>query len=149
VEVVFVSVKAAALGFFIALWLASAIWTVRDAARRCGDPKLRIGSAAAAVFLPFLGAGMYVLMRPCEERLEVKARRLRIRMLEAALAPPTDRCPACEAPLEPDFRCCPGCGEHVQSECEGCGGLLRTGWAACPWCMKPVTAVESRLPQVA
>ena len=144
------SVQAAGVAFFAGLWAASAIWTVKDAARRCDDPSLRFASAAAAIFLPLLGAAVYMFVRPCEERLEVKARRLRIRMLEAALAPPADRCLECAAPLEPEFRCCPGCGERARTACEGCGELLRTTWTACPWCMTPVIGyAESRLPEVA
>jgi Double zinc ribbon len=150
VEVVFFSMETAGAVFFAAVWFASIGWTVKDATRRCTDPSLRLAASVTAVLLPLVGAGLYMLVRPCEERLEVKARRLRIRMLETALASPADRCPECAAPLEPEFRCCAVCGKHVRTECDGCGGLLRTTWTACPWCTKPlVEHGEPRLPQVA
>jgi hypothetical protein len=150
VEAAFVSMEAAGGAFFAAAWLASVVWTVRDAERRCSDPSLRVASGAAAVFLPFVGAGLYALARPCEERLEAKARRLRVRMLEGVFAEPAERCPECSAPLEPEFRCCAGCGERVRTECDGCGGLVRTTWTACPWCTKSLAVPEeSSLSEVA
>src|SRR5438093_13679582 len=76
------------------------------------------------VLVPFPGAGVYALIRPCEERLEVKARRLRMQMLERSLAEPAERCPECAAPLAPEFRCCAVCGAHLRTECDGCGGLM-------------------------
>ena len=148
-EVAFVTMELAGAGFFGALWLASVIWTVRDAGRRCDDPSLRLAAAAAAIFVPFVGAAVYGLARPCEEKLEARARRLRIRMLEGAFEP-VERCPECAAPLEPDFRSCAVCGEHVRDVCGGCGELVRTTWTLCPWCTKPVAEEEeSRLSEVA
>ncbi len=135
--------------FFGAVWLASVIWTVRDAGRRCDDPSLKLAAAAAAIFVPFVGAAVYGLARPCEEKLEAKARRLRMRMLEGAFEP-VERCPECAAPLESGFRCCAACGERVRCECDGCGELVRTSWTSCPWCTKTVVVDdESRLSEVA
>jgi hypothetical protein len=135
--------EAAGAAFFAAVWLASVIWTVRDAERRCSDASLCVASAGAAILLPFLGAGLYALSRPCEERLEARARRLRIRMLETAFAEVHERCPECAAPLEPEFRCCAVCGERLRTECDGCGGLVRRAWTVCPWCTKPLIGQEA------
>jgi len=136
--------------FFVALWAASVVWTVRDVRRRCSDPSLRVVSAGAAFLLPFVGAGLYALLRPCEERLDVKARRLRMRMLEGGFIETATRCVACRCPVEPDFLCCPRCGESLRRECEGCGGLVRLTWTACPWCTKPLEVPgEARLSEVA
>jgi hypothetical protein len=149
VEVAFVSMELAGAGFFGALWLASVIWTVRDAGRRCSAPSLRLAAAAAAIFVPFVGAAVYGLARPCEDRQEARARRLRMRMLEGAFEP-VERCPECAAPLEPDFRCCAVCGERVRDQCDGCGALVRTTWTVCAWCTKPLLVDEqSRLSEVA
>jgi len=138
VELVFFSVDAAAIGFFIAIWLGSVIWTARDAQRRCGHISLRVGAPLVAVLLPFVGAGLYALVKPCEERADVRARRMRTRFLESVMAGDTERCAECATPLRPDFRCCPACGERVRSTCDGCGQPVRTGWTTCPWCTKPV-----------
>ena len=136
------TMEAAGAGFFGAVWLVSVVWTVRDAGRRCDAVSLRLASAAAAIFVPFLGAALYALARPCEEKLEARARRLRIRMLEGAIEP-AERCPECAAPLEPGFRCCARCGEHVRRECGGCGEFVRATWTLCPWCTKPIGVDEA------
>jgi hypothetical protein len=149
VEAAFLSMELAGAAFFAAVWAASVVWTIRDAGRRYGDWSIPRAYAAGAALLPFLGAGIYALTRPGEERLDVKARRLRMRMLEDAFAEPAERCTECSAPLEPEFRCCARCGEPVRTECSGCGGLMRTIWTVCPWCTRPQVHGESLLPEVA
>jgi hypothetical protein len=150
VEIAFVSMEAAGLAFFTAVWAASVVWVVRDAERRCSDPSLRVVSTGAAVLLPFVGAGLYLLIRPCEERLDVRARRLRIQMLQRSFAEPATTCAACMWPVEPEFKCCPRCGEHLRRACDRCGELVRLTWTACPWCTKPLDVPEeSPLSEVA
>jgi hypothetical protein len=141
------SVGAASIGFLGAAWLASVVWTARDAARRCNTVALRVVSTAMALFLPIVGAAVYRLVRPFETRAEVASRRLRTSSLRAMLDDVGERCVACRTPLEPEFRCCPSCGERVRKECRGCGGLVQVNWTTCPWCAKPV--VEPALPEVA
>jgi len=141
--------EAAGIAFFAAVWAASVIWTGRDAARRCSNPSRAVVSVLAALLLPLVGAALYILARPCEERLDLRARRLRIRMLETVLADPAERCPACEAALVPEFRRCPGCGLRVRSECDECGSLVHVSWAMCPWCTRVLSADGERLPEVA
>jgi Double zinc ribbon len=138
VELVFLSMEAAGIGFFVAAWAASVIWTARDAARRCRHASLRIGAPLTAILLPFAGAAIYALVKPCEERADVRERRLRRRVLECTLAGTDEPCPECATPLEPEFRCCPDCGERVRSTCGGCGAPVRTAWTTCPWCTKPL-----------
>jgi Double zinc ribbon len=138
VEFVFYSMEAAGIGFFIAVWAASVIWTARDARRRCGHVSLRVGAPLAAILLPFVGAGLYALVKPCEERADVRARRMRTRFLESVANGNAERCTECATPLQSEFRCCPSCGERVRSTCGGCGQPVRTGWTTCPWCTKPV-----------
>jgi hypothetical protein len=133
--------------FFVAMWAASAIWAVRDAGRRCPS-SLRFASTAVAILVPIVGAALYALARPCEERHEVRLRRLRIQVLEQAFAGADERCLGCGAELEPEFRCCPRCGERARVACDGCGGLVRAAWTACPWCAKQLAA-PARLPEVA
>ena len=135
-ELVFFTMEAAAIGFFMAIWVASVIWTARDAERRCGHSSLRLGAPLVAVLLPFVGAGLYALAKPCEERADVRARRVRTRFLESVVNGDTERCIECAAPIQPEFRCCPSCGERVRSTCDGCGRPVRTVWATCPWCTR-------------
>jgi hypothetical protein len=131
---VFAFMQLAGGAFFATAWVASVAWTVRDAGRRCDDPSFRLASAAGAVLVPFVGAGVYALGRPCEERFDVKARRLRVRLLESALELATERCSGCSGPVEAEFRCCPSCGEQLRVQCGACGAMVRPSWAACPWC---------------
>ena len=134
--------EAAGVGFFVAGWAASVIWTARDAQRRCGHTSLRIGAPLAAVLIPFAGAALYALVKPCEERADVRHRRLRTRFLESVVDGVVERCGECATPLEPEFRCCPACGESVRTACDGCGRPVRTSWTACPWCTKPLGVPE-------
>ena len=144
----FLSIETTGIAFVAVVWIASVSWTGHDSARRCSNSSFAVASVLVALLLPIVGAALYALIRPCEERLDVRARRLRIRMLEAALADPQERCPACAVMLEPEYRSCPGCGLRVRHECDGCGSLVHTAWATCPWCTKPVST-EGRLPEVA
>ena len=143
---VFTGMEAGGGAFLAAVWIASAGWAARDAARRCGRP-LRFVWTAIALLVPIAGAGLYLLARPCEARSDVAARRLRVRALEAMLEDDADRCGECAAPVRPEFRCCPSCGESLRNECAGCGRLVQKSWAACPWCERP--AVEPALPETA
>src|SRR3954469_12730699 len=131
--------EAAGISFFIAIWVASVIWTARDARRRCGHVSLRLGAPLAAMLLPSVGAGLYALVKPCEERADVRARRMRTRFLESVVnGGDAERCAECATTRLPQFRCCPACGERVRSACDGCGRPVRTRWTTCPWCTKPV-----------
>jgi hypothetical protein len=138
VELVFFSMEAAGIGFFVAVWVVSVVWTARDAQRRCGQVSLRLGAPLAATLLPLVGAGLYALVKPCEERADARARRLRTRFFESVVNGDAERCTECETQLQPEFRCCPACGERVRTTCDGCGQPVRTGWTACPWCTKAV-----------
>jgi predicted nucleic acid-binding Zn ribbon protein len=134
VQLVFFSMAATGIGFFLALWGATVVWIARDAKRRCGHSSLRIAAPLLAIAFPFAGAGFYALVKPCEERAHVRTRRLRTNVYEAILADAGERCPECAAPLQPEFRCCPVCGESVRSTCGGCDQPVRTEWVTCPWC---------------
>src|SRR6266545_921809 len=81
----FTIVQASGAAFVAAVWIASVVWTARDARRRCrdrGDVRIAI---TTAVLLPFAGAAFYALARPCEDPLEARERKLHLRLLEATL----------------------------------------------------------------
>ncbi len=135
--VVFAAIQLLGIVFVVGAWAASVAWTARDSGRRCRDHRTRRAAVATAVVFPFAGAALYALARPCEEKLDARERRLRMRLLDTTLLDPGERCLVCLSPLEPDFRCCPGCGERLRRECGGCGELIEVGWLACPWCAQP------------
>src|SRR5438552_4917728 len=81
----------------IVFWLGLAYWMYRDARRRIADPWL-IGSAALlSVAVPYLGAVIYLLVRPPETLAEAHARELEVLALAQRLNRRDDRCPVCHA----------------------------------------------------
>jgi hypothetical protein len=143
-DLAFAAVHTLAPLSFLAFWLASVAWTLRDAGVRLDDPRRVRLAVAVAAALPLAGAALYALARPVELRSEDRERRVWRRYLESQLEP-GERCLACLTPLEPEFRCCPGCGGDLRTDCTECGAVIRIGWAACPRCLAPVGAqrVES------
>ncbi|HEX9597938.1 MAG TPA: zinc ribbon domain-containing protein [Gaiellaceae bacterium] len=125
-----------------AVWLGSISWTAADARRRCSRRAARAAISGAAL-LPFAGAALYALLRPCREEQDDRARRVWRRYLEAELDA-GERCLVCLTPLRPDFRSCPGCGESLRADCRSCGAPLRFGWVACPHCLAPAQGSARR-----
>lgn len=72
--------------FVVLLWLALAYWTYQDAKRRLVQPGLIYGSVALAVLLPFLGAVIYLVIRPPEYLDEARERELELLALEQRLS---------------------------------------------------------------
>src|ERR671921_104258 len=52
--------------FLVVIYLALAYWTYADARRRIADPMLVGCGAAAAILFPFVGAIVYMIVRPPE-----------------------------------------------------------------------------------
>ena len=71
--------------FTIALDLAIVVWVFNDARRRIGDPVIVAVSVASAALFPFLGALMYVIVRPPENLKDVRERDVVIRAMESLL----------------------------------------------------------------
>ena len=65
--------------FVVVMWLALVWWTYQDARRRTDNPALIAGAVALAVFLPFLGALVYLTIRPPESLPRRRFRRRRAR----------------------------------------------------------------------
>jgi type II secretory ATPase GspE/PulE/Tfp pilus assembly ATPase PilB-like protein len=56
-------------------------------------------------------------------------------------------CPACAAPVSPDFVACPACGTRVGGGCPHCSRPLQPGWKFCPFCAQTTEASAPRKPQ--
>jgi hypothetical protein len=124
----------------VVVWLALVVYTYLDAKRRVADPFL-VACATIGSFIPYLGAAVYVIVRPPEfledaheRELEIKAAELRVRQL-TELA-----CPNCEYPIEKTFLRCPHCQRRLKDPCANCGKPVDPRWALCPYC-------EVELPQ--
>ena len=73
--------------FFLLLWVALIFWTYQDAKRRFREPAFIAGSVALAVLIPYLGAIIYLIVRPPEYLIEIRERELELLLLEQRLAP--------------------------------------------------------------
>lgn len=120
--------------FIVAMWLALAFWTYKDARRRVGDPVMVWVAVAAALIFPYAGALFYTILRPPEYLDDILERELEIRARELEIAGGTGRCPGCDTPLNDDFLVCPNCRRRLKAACGKCGRPLNSAWRLCPYC---------------
>ena len=73
--------------FFVLLWAALVYWTYQDAKRRIREPAFIAGSVALSLLIPYLGAIIYLIVRPPEYLIEERERELELLALEQRLAP--------------------------------------------------------------
>jgi hypothetical protein len=92
-------------------------------------------ATAAALLFPFVGAIVYVIVRPPEyledvreRELEMEAAEARVHELDGTL------CPHCDYRIEPDFVRCPSCLRKLKERCTNCGRPLEQVWTICPYC---------------
>lgn len=117
------------------LWLCSAAWAFAHARRHCRGAGTRWAALAVSLAVPFGGAALYALVRPCETKEERRLRSLRARVLEQELMPNEERCLVCRAPVAPAAACCASCDVELTHPCDDCGHPVRFGWVACPRCV--------------
>src|SRR2546430_6788575 len=87
---------------------------------------------------PFIGALVYLLLRPPEYLEEVRERELEIRAMEDRLANRNLHCPVCRAQVESTFLICPVCTTKLKQACVNCKAPLEALWQVCPYCETPV-----------
>ena len=125
------------------LWLALAFYVVRDARHRSPSFSLLVLACVLGFFPPFLGALVYLVLRPPrtldEERaLAIEEQALLDQSVDGV--PPNHPCPTCGREIEHDFIVCPYCRTQFARQCTGCGRALRLGWSVCPYCAAEVGA---------
>ena len=121
--------------FLVVIYLALAYWTYADARRRIADPMLIGCAAAAAILFPFVGAIVYMIVRPPEYLDDVRERELEMQAAEARLQESGYLvCPHCEQHVEKDFLRCPNCMRKLKDPCTSCGRPLDPHWQVCPYC---------------
>jgi hypothetical protein len=118
----------------VVIWLALIYWTYSDARRRIADPML-VACATAASLFPFVGAIVYMIVRPPEYLEDVRERELEMQAAEARLHQLGFLlCPHCDHEVERDFLRCPSCHRKLKDPCASCGKPLEPQWTLCPYC---------------
>ena len=117
----------------VLLWLALALWVYKDARRRMEDPILIGVAVAAGLLFPFVGAFIYLFLRPPEYLADVRERELEIRLMERRFGG-ADHCPYCKADVEEDYLVCPACSGRLKKACSTCQKPLDPTWRVCPYC---------------
>ncbi|MBV9213376.1 MAG: zinc ribbon domain-containing protein [Actinobacteria bacterium] len=119
----------------IAIWLALVFWTYADARRRVADQMLVTCAAAGSFFFPFVGAVVYMIVRPPEYLDDVRERELEIAAAEARLSQVEHQaCPKCGTEIEKSYLRCPNCARKLKEPCVSCGRPLDPRWRLCPYC---------------
>jgi Double zinc ribbon len=129
--------------FVVVLYFALIYWTYADARRRVTDPMLIGCATAAALIFPFVGAVVYMIVRPPEfledvheRELEVHAAQARLHQLEQML------CPHCDYRIEREFVRCPSCLRKLKERCVNCNRPLDQTWTICPYCEADVPGIS-------
>jgi hypothetical protein len=139
--------------FFVAIfWLATAFWVFKDARRRVEDPWLVGTATLLGLLAPFIGAIIYLFLRPPEYIDDVRERELEIKAMEDRLARRDLHCPVCRAQVEASFLVCPVCTTRLKQACGKCNAPLEALWQICPYCATPVTTpslpgIDTTLPE--
>jgi hypothetical protein len=138
-------VRNLAILFVAVFWLAVAVWVYKDARRRIDDPWLVAMATLIGLVPPFVGALVYLLLRPPEYLEEVRERELEIRAMEDRLANRNLHCPVCRAQVEATFLVCPVCTTKLKQACVNCKAPLEALWQVCPYCETPVETAPPQL----
>jgi Double zinc ribbon len=131
------TVRNVAIVFVVVFWLAVAVWVYKDARRRIANRRV-VALATLIGLVPFIGALIYLLLRPPEYLEEVRERALEIRAMEDRLAGGDLHCPVCRARVEPSFLVCPVCTTKLKQACVNCKAPLEALWQVCPYCETPI-----------
>lgn len=122
----------------VAMWLALAFWTYKDAKRRVTDPMMIGVAVATSLIFPYVGTLFYVILRPPEYLEDVLERDLEIRAREQELVGGANRCPACRTPVRDDYLVCPKCRRELKVACASCAKPLDPSWKVCPYCANEI-----------
>jgi hypothetical protein len=131
-----------ALLFVVVLYLSLIYWTYADARRRIVDPVMVGCATAASLFFPFVGAIVYMILRPPEYLEDVRERELEMQAAEARLVTlDQSLCPHCDYRVERDFIRCPSCLRKLKERCTKCSRPLDQAWTICPYCEADVPGI--------
>jgi len=125
--------------FVVVFWLATAYWVFKDARRRVDDGLLVGMAVLLALAAPFVGAIIYLFLRPPEYIDDVRERELEIKAMEERLSRRDLTCPVCRAEVESSYLVCPVCTTRLKQACVKCTAPLEALWQICPHCATPVS----------
>jgi ABC-type nickel/cobalt efflux system permease component RcnA len=128
--------------FAAALWLALAYWVYQDARRRFENSGAITACVAIALIIPFLGALIYMFIRPPEYLTDAHDRELETLALESQVE--GLRCLSCDGVVGPRFLVCPNCTASLRQPCRRCSEPLEPHWQVCPYCAAPAAPTSSR-----
>ncbi|MBI2683855.1 MAG: zinc ribbon domain-containing protein [Actinobacteria bacterium] len=123
--------------FVVALWLGLAYWTNRDARLRVASAGAVMAFTILALVMPFLGAVLYVVLRPQEYLTDARERVLGLEALERQSY--GAYCPDCDHRIERDYLACPSCLRKLRDPCVRCSRPLDPRWKICPYCETATT----------
>jgi Double zinc ribbon len=131
---------AAVVGFVVVLWVATAFHVQRDARRRSSSFLFQAFALVLGFLPPFLGALVYLVVRPPRTLDEERAFALEEQSLLDVDRDtvPVRPCPSCGKEIEAEFIVCPHCRTQFARRCHSCDRVLRLGWAVCPYCAEEV-----------
>ncbi|HLM87142.1 MAG TPA: zinc ribbon domain-containing protein [Solirubrobacteraceae bacterium] len=130
--------------FVVVLYLSLVYWTYADARRRIFDPMLVGCATVSALLFPFVGAIVYMILRPPEYLEDVRERELETQAAEARLRELGQTlCPHCDYQIERDFIRCPSCLRKLKERCVNCSRPLDQAWTICPYCEADVPGISA------
>lgn len=126
----------AAGAMLFALWAGTIVWTINDMRARSFDLGAIVLAAALVALMPFVGAAVYLLVRPKETLADAYERALE----EDALL--GDRsvnflCHSCDSPVREEWVFCPTCQAQLLTRCSHCSRNRRVEWKFCAYCRSP------------
>jgi RNA polymerase subunit RPABC4/transcription elongation factor Spt4 len=121
------------LAYFLATWVAMAIWTFYDIRARSEDILVQLFSVLLVVVFNLFGLLLYLLLRPKETLAEAYALALEEESYLVELEKQL-RCPSCNRRVEADYLLCPACHAPLKLRCARCNRLMELSWDVCAYC---------------
>ncbi len=133
-------VLVALIAYAVVLWVATAYFVWRDARRRSPSALFSLLALVLGFIPPFLGALVYLVIRPPRTLDDERALALEERTLREMDGDQftTRPCPSCGREIEAEFIICPFCSTQFARRCRNRDHVLRLGWAVCPYCAEEV-----------
>ncbi len=123
------------LGYLLIIWLACAIWVIKDITTRSTSIFVQVFSILLIIVLtPVFGLPLYLLIRPRTTLFEQYYEETSLESLEESMS--SHHCKNCQEELPHDAKYCSSCGHAQGLHCEACWKPLVAGWKYCMHCGK-------------